>query len=53
MSKLSKSHYQNGFLTGQRAAALAGIYLSRLQSASNSATGLNRFRDQTTNSKNK
>jgi hypothetical protein len=32
MSKLSKSHYQNGFLTGQRAAALAGIYESPRQS---------------------
>jgi hypothetical protein len=32
MSKLSKSHYQNGFPTGRRAAALAGIYESPRQS---------------------
>ena len=32
MSKLSKSHYQNGFPTGRRAAALASIYESPWQS---------------------
>jgi hypothetical protein len=56
MSKLSKSHCQNGFPTGRRAAALAGIYKSLRQSFDQiqrlATTGLSiRPKTQNTNKK--